>query len=60
LYRKHVVFGKLIQGKETLKKMENVDVDGTFPVETIKVADCGELKDGDAAEVSVLKGTRFD
>lgn len=56
-----MVFGKLIQGKETLKKMENVEVDRTFPVEIIKVVDCGELKDNnDVAEVSVLKGASFD
>lgn len=41
--------------------METVEVDGTFPVETIKVVDCGELKDSnDVADVSVLKGTNFD
>lgn len=41
--------------------METVEVDDTSPVETIKVVDCGELKDSnDVADVSVLKGTSFD
>ncbi|KAG6476289.1 hypothetical protein ZIOFF_065528 [Zingiber officinale] len=42
---KHVVFGKLISGHETLRNMENVDVDGDRPVVPVKIVNCGELKE---------------
>ncbi|CAL9123387.1 unnamed protein product [Musa acuminata var. zebrina] len=40
---KHVIFGKLILGHETLKNIENVDVDGDRPVALVKIVNCGEL-----------------
>ena len=43
--RKHVVFGKLILGQDTLKKIERVEVDGTRPVVPVKIIDCGEFHD---------------
>lgn len=55
--RKHVVFGKLISGHETLRKMENVDVDGDRPVVPVKIVNCGELKENVA--VVHANGTHF-
>ncbi|CAL9202089.1 unnamed protein product [Musa hybrid cultivar] len=46
---KHVVFGKLILGQETLRDMENVDVDGDRPVVPVKIVSCGELNESVAA-----------
>lgn len=43
--RKHVVFGKLILGNETLKKIEHVEVEGSRPVVPVKIVHCGELKE---------------
>ncbi|KAJ8480204.1 hypothetical protein OPV22_023931 [Ensete ventricosum] len=40
---KHVIFGKLILGHETLRNIENVDVDGDRPVAPVKIVNCGEL-----------------
>lgn len=57
IVRKHVVFGKLISGHETLRKMENVDVDGDRPVVPVKIVNCGELKENVA--VTHENGTRF-
>jgi len=44
-HRKHVVFGKLFLGQDTLKKIESVEVDGTRPVVPVKIVDCGEFHD---------------
>ncbi|CAL9130057.1 unnamed protein product [Musa textilis] len=46
---KHVVFGKLILGHETLKNIESVDVDGDRPVVPVKIVNCGELNESAAA-----------
>ncbi|KAJ8459844.1 hypothetical protein OPV22_032770 [Ensete ventricosum] len=46
---KHVVFGKLILGHETLKNIEDVDVDGDRPVVPVKIVNCGELNESAAA-----------
>lgn len=43
--RKHVVFGKLITGDETLRKIERVDVDNARPTVPVKIVNCGELND---------------
>lgn len=43
--RKHVVFGKLILGQDTLRKIERVEVDGSRPVVPVKIVDSGELHD---------------
>lgn len=47
--RKHVVFGKLILGHETLKNIESVDVDSDRPVVPVKIVNCGELNESAAA-----------
>ncbi|KAL5975267.1 cytochrome P450 monooxygenase 63 [Asimina triloba] len=43
---KHVVFGKLVQGHETLRKMERVETEKSKPgrpAVPVKIVDCGEL-----------------
>ncbi|KAG2249868.1 hypothetical protein Bca52824_089496 [Brassica carinata] len=42
LDRKNVVFGKLIQGKEVLKKIERVGDEEGKPTVTVKIIRCGE------------------
>ncbi|KAM0933346.1 putative peptidylprolyl isomerase [Dioscorea sansibarensis] len=42
---KHVVFGKLITGDDTLRKIERVDVDNARPTVPVKIVNCGELND---------------
>lgn len=42
---KHVVFGKLIQGHEFLKRLENVDTDDSRPIDPVKIIDCGQTSD---------------
>lgn len=44
---KHVVFGKVIKGKSIVRAIEAVNTAGENPVKTIKIADCGELKEGE-------------
>ena len=42
----HIVFGRVFQGIDILKDIENVDVDDNdFPKEDIVIFDCGEVKD---------------
>lgn len=43
--RKHVVFGKLVKGHDTLKKIERVETDEAKPVVPVKIVSCGELLD---------------
>eukprot|EP00808_Paulinella_micropora_P003187 g8909.t1 len=44
LNKKHVVFGRLQSGVDTLKKMEKVDTDrGDRPLGDMVIADCGEV-----------------
>ncbi|GFS35330.1 cyclophilin-like peptidyl-prolyl cis-trans isomerase family protein [Actinidia rufa] len=43
LDRKHVVFGKLVQGFEVLKKIENVGEEDGRPAVTVKIINCGEF-----------------
>ena len=46
LIRKNVVFGKLIQGKEVLKKIEHVGDEEGKPTVTVKIIRCGEYSGG--------------
>lgn len=46
LIRKNVVFGKLIQGKEVLKKIERVGDEEGEPTVTVKIIRCGEYSGG--------------
>lgn len=57
LDRKHVVFGKLVKGHDTLKKMERVETDDTKPVVPVKIVSCGELLDSKQGAVLQENGT---
>lgn len=45
-FRKHVVFGKIVQGFDVLKKIESVDVEDGVPTVTVKIINCGEFNEG--------------
>lgn len=40
---KHVVFGQVVDGMETVRMIENVRVNGERPVVDVRIAECGEL-----------------
>ncbi|XP_043724341.1 peptidyl-prolyl cis-trans isomerase CYP95-like [Telopea speciosissima] len=40
---KHVVFGKLLQGHDTLKKIESMGTEQGKPTASVKIVNCGEL-----------------
>jgi cyclophilin family peptidyl-prolyl cis-trans isomerase len=44
--RKHVVFGKLVEGLQVLKRIEDVGDDEGHPTVTVKIINCGEYNDG--------------
>lgn len=46
LFRKHIVFGKLVQGHEVLKKIENAGDEDGNPTVLVKVINCGEHNEG--------------
>jgi peptidylprolyl isomerase/peptidyl-prolyl isomerase G (cyclophilin G) len=46
LDRNNVVFGKLIQGKEILKKIERVGDEEGKPTVSVKIIRCGEYSGG--------------
>lgn len=41
---KHVVFGKVLEGMEVVRKVENVAVNGSTPKKDVEIADCGVIK----------------
>ncbi|MFS7932242.1 putative peptidylprolyl isomerase [Helianthus anomalus] len=43
--RFQVVFGRVIQGMDTLKKIELLGTPGGKPTSEVKIAECGEIKD---------------
>ncbi|KAK2993767.1 hypothetical protein RJ640_025074 [Escallonia rubra] len=49
--RKYVVFGKLVQGHEVLKKIESVGDEEGRPTVTVKIVNCGEYSEGGNHEV---------
>lgn len=44
---KHCVYGKVVSGRSTVRLMEDSPCQNDAPSETILIADCGELKDGE-------------
>ncbi|CAJ2643738.1 unnamed protein product [Trifolium pratense] len=58
LDRKHVVFGKLVEGLQVLKRIEDVGDEEGHPTVTVKIINCGEYND-DGEKVNKSK-TRKD
>ncbi|XP_074316778.1 peptidyl-prolyl cis-trans isomerase CYP63-like [Silene latifolia] len=52
---KHVVFGKVVQGMDIVKKMEHVGTSDGRPLKQVKIVDCGEITAA-KVEVAVLPG----
>lgn len=50
---KHVVFGKVIAGRSTVRLIETTPVNNDTPTEDIIIEDCGELKAGEPDGVAV-------
>jgi hypothetical protein len=58
LCRKHVVFGKVVEGLDIVKKVEEVPVDGKDrPLTPVVIKDCGEVKAAVAKADEPAKGT---
>ncbi|GMH12446.1 hypothetical protein Nepgr_014287 [Nepenthes gracilis] len=55
LDRKNVVFGKLVQGYEVLKKIEDAGDEEGRPIVTVKIINCGECTESDRKKLSKLK-----
>ncbi|KAI9823241.1 MAG: cytochrome P450 monooxygenase 41 [Sarea resinae] len=51
---KHVVFGEVLNGKSTIRKVENLPTQGDKPQQEVKIIDCGQLT-GDAARTAADK-----
>lgn len=47
---KHVVFGRVLSGKSTVRLMEEAPVKNDKPEEKIVIADCGEVGEGEIFE----------
>lgn len=47
---KHVVFGRVVEGIELVKTIENMEMNGSTPKEPIMIADCGEIEVTEAKE----------
>lgn len=44
LDKKHVVFGKVVEGMKVVRKMEEFGSQSGKTIEEIEIADCGELE----------------
>jgi peptidyl-prolyl isomerase D len=42
-----VIFGKVLKGKSIVKMIENIQTSDDKPVKTVKISNCGELKEGE-------------
>ncbi|CAF4322876.1 unnamed protein product, partial [Adineta steineri] len=40
---KHVIFGRVLQGQDIVKKMESVGTDEGTPRANVVIADCGQV-----------------
>ncbi|XP_020696959.1 peptidyl-prolyl cis-trans isomerase CYP63 isoform X2 [Dendrobium catenatum] len=56
---KHVVFGKVVQGMDFLKKIEQAGSDTGKPTCLVKIVNCGEITEIKAATFSTEKGKKL-
>jgi len=49
---KHVVFGRVVDGIELVKRIENLEMDGSTPKDPVVIADCGELNENKSSSSS--------
>lgn len=54
MYRKNIVFGKLVDGHNVLKKIEDAGDDDGRPAVTVKIVNSGELQDGQKQTISLF------
>jgi len=57
LDNKHVVFGKVLKGKNLVSELENSPKDGEKPIKECKISNCGELLEGEDDNVELNDGT---
>jgi hypothetical protein len=58
LCRKHVVFGKVVEGLDIVKRVEELPVDGKDrPLTPVVIKDCGEVKAAAAKTEEPARGT---
>ncbi|KAK9669663.1 hypothetical protein RND81_13G146600 [Saponaria officinalis] len=50
---KHVVFGKVVEGMDVVKKMEKVETSNDRPTRPVKIMECGEIPAG-KVETAIL------
>lgn len=48
--RKHVVFGKVVQGLDLLKKIEQLATAGGKPAGPVKIVDCGKTSESNTQD----------
>ena len=41
---KHVVFGIVVEGMETVRIIENLETVNAYPLKTVEIIDCGEIR----------------
>ncbi|CAK9176301.1 unnamed protein product [Ilex paraguariensis] len=58
LDRKYVVFGKLVQGHEVLKKIEQAGDEDGRPAVTVKIIYCGEIGESENQNAAVLENEK--
>ncbi|ANZ74317.1 BA75_00603T0 [Komagataella pastoris] len=59
LDNKHVVFGKVIAGKATVRKIER-NSEGEAPIEPVVIEDCGELPEDADLTISDETGDKYE